>query len=160
MQAWQFRINRGGTTVLNAYRAPPLQTYLKGPSAQLYELDPRARFELMQSNGGLAALERFRAFASVLFGSAGGPIGFAMSGTSSDLSLLDGQLPRRFEHRIAGVQLQQTILNVHTSAAGARQLRRADGSAEPIGATASFAVEDGDEMNLLTPGGGGLGMQP
>ncbi len=160
MQAWQFRIDRGSATVLDAYRAPPLQTYLKGPSAQRYELDLGARLELMQSNGGLAALERFRAFASVLFGSAGGPIGFAISGTSSDLSLFDGQLPRRFEHRIAGVQLQKTILNVHASAAGARQLRRANGSAKPIGATASFAVEDGNELNLLTPVGGDLWVQP
>ncbi len=126
-------VARGDTTVLNAYLAPPLQAYLKSLSAQLHQLDPAARLELMQSNGGLAALERFRALASVLSGPAGGLIGMAwigeragferligfdMGGTSTDVSLLDGQLPRRFEHRIAGVRLQQTMLDVHTIAAG------------------------------------------
>ena len=126
-------VARGDTTVLNAYLAPPLGAYLEGLAAQLRALDPGARLELMQSNGGLAALERFRALASVLSGPAGGLIGMAwigaqagverligfdMGGTSTDVSLLDGELPRRFEHLIAGVRLQQTMLDVHTIAAG------------------------------------------
>ncbi|MGC8519354.1 MAG: hydantoinase B/oxoprolinase family protein [Steroidobacteraceae bacterium] len=126
-------IARADTTVLNAYLAPPLRAYLEGLAAQLRALDPGARLELMQSNGGLAALERFRALASVLSGPAGGLIGMAwigaragverligfdMGGTSTDVSLLDGELPRRFEHLIAGVRLQQTMLDVHTIAAG------------------------------------------
>ncbi len=126
-------VARGDTTVLNAYLAPPLRAYLEGLREQLRQLDPHARLELMQSNGGLAAVERFRALASVLSGPAGGLIGMAwigertgygrligfdMGGTSTDVSLLDGQLPRRFEHLIAGVRLQQTMLDVHTIAAG------------------------------------------
>ena len=126
-------VARGDTTVLNAYLAPPLGAYLEGLAAQLRALDPGARLELMQSNGGLAALERFRALASVLSGPAGGLIGMAwigahagierligfdMGGTSTDVSLLDGEVPRRFEHLIAGVRLQQTMLDVHTIAAG------------------------------------------
>ncbi len=126
-------VARGDTTVLNAYLAPPLRAYLEGLREQLHQLDPTARLELMQSNGGLAAVERFRALASVLSGPAGGLIGMAwigehagferligfdMGGTSTDVSLLDGQLPRRFEHLIAGVRLQQTMLDVHTIAAG------------------------------------------
>ena len=126
-------VARGDTTVLNAYLAPPLGAYLQGLRAQLARLDPHARLELMQSNGGLAALERFRALSSVLSGPAGGLIGMAwigarsgieqligfdMGGTSTDVSLFDGELPRRFEHLIAGVRLQQTMLDVHTIAAG------------------------------------------
>ncbi|MHB1869281.1 MAG: hydantoinase B/oxoprolinase family protein [Steroidobacteraceae bacterium] len=126
-------VARGDTTVLNAYLAPPLGAYLQGLRAQLAQLDPNARLELMQSNGGLAALERFRALSSVLSGPAGGVIGMAwigarsgierligfdMGGTSTDVSLFDGELPRRFEHLIAGVRLQQTMLDVHTIAAG------------------------------------------
>jgi 5-oxoprolinase (ATP-hydrolysing) len=126
-------VARGDTTVLNAYLAPPLRLYLEALAGQLHALDPSARLELMQSNGGLAAHERFRALSSVLSGPAGGLIGMAwigartgierligfdMGGTSTDVSLLDGELPRRFEQRIAGVRLQQPMLDVHTIAAG------------------------------------------
>src|SRR5581483_7021095 len=45
-------------------------------------------------------------------------IGFDMGGTSTDVSLLDGELPRRFEHIIGGVRLQSPMLDVHTIAAG------------------------------------------
>ena len=87
----------------------------------------------MQSNGGVAAVESFHAVSSVLSGPAGGLIGmgwigrrlgverligFDMGGTSTDVSLIDGDLPRRFEHIIAGVRLLQPMLDVHTIAAG------------------------------------------
>ncbi len=126
-------VARGDTTVLNAYLAPPLQRYVGGLQRELRDLDPRGRLELMQSNGGLAAVESFHAVSSVLSGPAGGLIGmgwvgrrlgvtrligFDMGGTSTDVSLIDGELPRRFEHVIAGVRLQQPMLDVHTIAAG------------------------------------------
>jgi len=65
----------------------------------------------MQSNGGLAAADTFHAMSSVLSGPAGGLIGMQWIGnhlnnpaaggfrhgrTSTDVSLLDGELPRRF----------------------------------------------------------------
>ncbi|HYL71289.1 MAG TPA: hydantoinase B/oxoprolinase family protein, partial [Candidatus Dormibacteraeota bacterium] len=41
---------------------------------------------------------------------------------------------------------------------GAAQLQRAAGGAsEVLGATARFEVEAGDELTILTPGGGGFG---
>jgi 5-oxoprolinase (ATP-hydrolysing) len=40
---------------------------------------------------------------------------------------------------------------------GAAQLRRADGRVEILGATARFEVDAGDELTILTPGGGGFG---
>src|SRR5580704_9550177 len=105
-------VARGDTTVLNAYLAPPLKRYVGGLQRELRNLDPRGRLELMQSNGGLAAVESFHAVSSVLSGPAGGLIGmgwvgrrlgitrligFDMGGTSTDVSLIDGELPRRFE---------------------------------------------------------------
>ena len=126
-------VARGDTTVLNAYLAPPLKRYVEGLQRELHNLDPGGRLELMQSNGGLAAVENFHAVSSVLSGPAGGLIGmgwigprlgverligFDMGGTSTDVSLIDGDLPRRFEHLIAGVRLLQPMLDVHTIAAG------------------------------------------
>jgi 5-oxoprolinase (ATP-hydrolysing) len=124
---------RGDTTVLNAYLAPPLRGYLRTLQSEVRALDAGARLALMQSNGGLAAVERFHAMSSVLSGPAGGLIGmrwagerlhasrligFDMGGTSTDVSLLDGELPQRFEHAIAGVRITQPMLDVHSIAAG------------------------------------------
>jgi len=126
-------VTRGDTTVLNAYLALPLRAYLGGLKQQLRSLDTRARLTLMQSNGGLADATAFHAMSSVLSGPAGGLIGvrwvgeragfprligFDMGGTSTDVSLIDGELPQRFEHTIAGVRLTQPMLDVHTIAAG------------------------------------------
>ena len=126
-------VARGDTTVLNAYLAPPLSAYVAGLRRQLGELDAAAPLALMQSNGGLTDATTFHAMASVLSGPAGGLIGmqwlaarlgfpqligFDMGGTSTDVSLIDGALPQRFEQQIAGVRLQQPMLDVHTIAAG------------------------------------------
>ncbi|HEY0339690.1 MAG TPA: hydantoinase/oxoprolinase family protein, partial [Steroidobacteraceae bacterium] len=67
-------VARGDTTVLNAYLAPPLRRYVSGLQRELHNLDPRGRLELMQSNGGLAAVESFHAVSRVLSGPAGGLI--------------------------------------------------------------------------------------
>jgi 5-oxoprolinase (ATP-hydrolysing) len=126
-------VTRGDTTVLNAYLALPLRAYLGELRGQLRSLDGEARLTLMQSNGGLADAEAFHAMSSVLSGPAGGLIGmrwvgeragfarligFDMGGTSTDVSLIEGELPQRFEHTIAGVRLTQPMLDVHTIAAG------------------------------------------
>src|SRR5215472_9656428 len=126
-------VTRGDTTVLNAYLALPLRAYLGALTQQLRALDACARLSLMQSNGGLADASTFHAMSSVLSGPAGGLIGmrwvgeragtakligFDMGGTSTDVSLIDGELPQRFEHTIAGVRLTQPMLDVHTIAAG------------------------------------------
>jgi len=126
-------VTRGDTTVLNAYLALPLRAYLAALSRQLRALDGGARLALMQSNGGLADATAFHAMSSVLSGPAGGLIGmrwvgertgyprligFDMGGTSTDVSLIDGELPQRFEHLIAGVRLTQPMLDVHSIAAG------------------------------------------
>ncbi|MGB6605682.1 MAG: hydantoinase/oxoprolinase family protein, partial [Steroidobacteraceae bacterium] len=126
-------VTRGDTTVLNAYLALPLRAYVGALASRLAALDPAAALSLMQSNGGLAAAHHFHAMASVLSGPAGGLIGmrwagerlgerrligFDMGGTSTDVSLLDGELTQRFEHLIGGVRLAQPMLDVHSIAAG------------------------------------------
>src|SRR5579864_7482425 len=126
-------VTRGDTTVLNAYLAAPLRRYVGALREELAALDPRSRLTLMQSNGGLAEAGSFHAMASVLSGPAGGLIGmrwvgerlryprligFDMGGTSTDVSLIDGELPQRFEHLIGGVRLAQPMLDVHSIAAG------------------------------------------
>jgi 5-oxoprolinase (ATP-hydrolysing) len=132
-------VSRGDTTVLNAYLAMLVRRYVTGLQAELHALDPGAGLELMQSNGGLAAPTQFHAAASLLSGPAGGLIGmdwigsrlgyarligFDMGGTSTDVALIDGELPRRFEHLIAGVRLQAPMLDVHTIAAGGGSVLR------------------------------------
>src|SRR3984893_1352481 len=126
-------VSRGDTTVLNAYLAPALRSYVGALHAELRSLDPDVRLTLMQSNGGLAAAESFHAMSSVLSGPAGGLIGmhwvgerlgyprligFDMGGTSTDVSLIDGEPPQPFEHPISGVRLTQPMLDVHSIAAG------------------------------------------
>ena len=97
----------------------------------------------MQSNGGLVDPEGFRGLHSVLSGPAGGVVGLAaagaasgrehvigldMGGTSTDVSLYAGALPRRFVTEIDGVRLQAPMLDIHTIAAGGGSIvRHADG---------------------------------
>ncbi|HXS27410.1 MAG TPA: hydantoinase B/oxoprolinase family protein [Steroidobacteraceae bacterium] len=124
---------RGGTTVLDAYLASGVRRYVESLESGLAELDSHARLELMQSHGGLAAPPRFHPSSSLLSGPAGGLIGaraaatrlgitrlvtFDMGGTSTDVALIDGELPRRHEHSIAGLTIQESMLDVHTIAAG------------------------------------------
>jgi 5-oxoprolinase (ATP-hydrolysing) len=42
-------------------------------------------------------------------------------------------------------------------ACGEARIRRADGAVEPLDATARFEIGPGDELLILTPGGGGFG---
>jgi len=44
-----------------------------------------------------------------------------------------------------------------SGARGEAHIHRAAGQVETLGATARFAVEPGDELSILTPGGGGYG---
>src|SRR6202140_414526 len=126
-------VSRGDTTVLNAYLAAPLRSYVGALHEQLRSLDPGVRLTLMQSNGGLASAESFHAMSSVLSGPAGGLIGmhwvgerlgyprligFDMGGTSTGGALIGGRLPQRFEHLIAGGGLTQPMLDVTSIAAG------------------------------------------
>src|SRR5207248_2024086 len=168
-------VSRGDTTVLNAYLAPPLRRYVGALHEQLRALDPQVRLTLMQSNGGLAAAESFHAMSSVLSGPAGGLIGmhwvgerlgyprligFDMGGTSTDVSLIDGELPQRFEHLIAGVRLTQPMLDVHSIAAGGGSMLSLRDGRFAVGPASAGADpgpvcygRDGGEFTLFCFGG-------
>ncbi len=76
-------VTRADTTVLNAYLAPPLGSYVRGLREQLHALDPQAQLALMQSNGGLADPASFHPMSSVLSGPAGGLIGMQWVGRTT-----------------------------------------------------------------------------
>jgi 5-oxoprolinase (ATP-hydrolysing) len=122
-------VPRGETSVADAYLSPVLARYVHKLRAPL----SGKRLLFMQSNGGLASADRFRGRDSVLSGPAGGVvgmaaagkragcerlIGFDMGGTSTDVSLFEGEFERSQDNRVAGVRLQAPMLAIHTVAAG------------------------------------------
>jgi 5-oxoprolinase (ATP-hydrolysing) len=132
-------VARGQTTAAAAYLAVVVGRYVAGLVADLAALGPQIRVQLMQSHGGLAPARAFKGTNGVLSGPAGGLvgmvrtglaagrarlIGFDMGGTSTDVSLYDGQYPRRQELRIAGTRLAVPSVDVHTVAAGGGSVLR------------------------------------
>jgi len=137
---------RGSTTVVNAYLAPKMQTYLLSLEEQVASSHQGGRVDVMQSSGGivsarLAAQEPVR---TVLSGPAGGVIGatrvaqwagferiigFDMGGTSTDVFLSDariGGVRRTRESIVAGVPVSVPMLEIHTAGAGGGSLARFD----------------------------------
>jgi 5-oxoprolinase (ATP-hydrolysing) len=136
-------VARGDTTVADAYLSPVLLRYVADFGRELAARFPDARVEFMQSNGGLTDAAGFRGVNALLSGPAGGVVGMAeaggrhggdrvigldMGGTSTDLSLYTGELPRRYVSEIDGVRLQAPMMDIHTIAAGGGSIVRfADG---------------------------------
>jgi N-methylhydantoinase A len=137
---------RAATTVVNAYLAPLMQTYLLNLAERVSVHHAGSRVDVMQSSGGmlsarLAAQEPVR---TVLSGPAGGVIGacqmarlagiehiigFDMGGTSTDVFLADAsaagaQLTR--ESVVAGVPISVPMLAIHTAGAGGGSIARFD----------------------------------
>ncbi len=144
-------VPRGDTTVADAYLSPILRRYIDRVSAALGD----TRLLFMQSNGGLAAAERFRGKDSVLSGPAGGVvgavqtaaaagfdriIGFDMGGTSTDVSHYAGEYERTFETVVAGVRLVAPMMAVHTVAAGGGSVLHYDGQRYRVGPDSAGAV--------------------
>ncbi|HTV25096.1 MAG TPA: hydantoinase/oxoprolinase family protein, partial [Polyangiaceae bacterium] len=137
-------LGRTSTTVFDAYLTPLLTSYL----ALLQRELPGSQLWLMQSAGGLAHPEAFRAQHSLLSGPAGGvvayaevarqvgaerAIGFDMGGTSTDVSRFAGELERVFERDVAGVPVMAPMLDIHTVASGGGTLCRCDGQRFQVG---------------------------
>jgi N-methylhydantoinase A len=137
---------RASTTVVNAYLAPRMQTYLLHLEQSVSTHHGGGRVDVMQSSGGIisarsAAPEPVR---TVLSGPAGGVIGacqvarragferiigFDMGGTSTDVFLADAatggaQLTR--ESLVAGVPVSMPMLDIHTAGAGGGSIARFD----------------------------------
>jgi 5-oxoprolinase (ATP-hydrolysing) len=137
-------LGRASTSVFDAYLTPLIASYLDLLRREL----PGSQLWLMQSAGGLAHPEAFRAQHSLLSGPAGGvvayaevarqvgakrAIGFDMGGTSTDVSRFAGELERVYEREVAGIAVMAPLLDIHTVAAGGGSLCRCDGQRFQVG---------------------------
>jgi N-methylhydantoinase A len=130
---------RASTTVINAYVAPVMDRYL---SQLNRELAPRP-LTVMQSNGGIinASTAGSQAARTVLSGPAGGVVGarfvaetagfsdiitFDMGGTSTDVALCPGRLPKTSEGEISGMPLRLPMIDIQTIGAGGGSLAAVD----------------------------------
>ncbi|MGI9260187.1 MAG: hydantoinase B/oxoprolinase family protein [Gammaproteobacteria bacterium] len=126
-------ISRGDTTLVDAYLSPILDRYIGQVREGLADSAATTPLLFMQSHGGLATAEKFRGKDSILSGPAGGVvgmvetgkacgteklIGFDMGGTSTDVSLYEGELERTQENTIAGIRITAPMLRIETVAAG------------------------------------------
>ncbi len=133
---------RTATIVANAYLTPAVGGYLEeiGRRASRWR---GARVRVMQSNGGIvsAALAGREPVRTVLSGPAGGVLGakslaalagydrvitFDMGGTSTDVSLVSGDLNVTTESHVAGMPVAVPMLEIHTVGAGGGSIARFD----------------------------------
>ena len=137
-------VNRGDTTVVDAYLSPVLRRYVEQVRVAL----PGVHLLFMQSNGGLTDAALFQGRNSILSGPAGGivgaakvgalagfnrVIGFDMGGTSTDVTHFAGEFERRFETEVAGVRICAPMMHIHTVAAGGGSICRFDGTRLRVG---------------------------
>ncbi len=136
--------DRLSTTVVNSYVGPRFGEYLMRLQKRLVQLRKAQDILVMQSNGGVAAIEdsQKQAVRSILSGPAGGVsgatyyaqligeskiIGFDMGGTSTDISLIEDGAPHvtgeKFE---GGWKIAVPMIDIHTLGAGGGSVARMD----------------------------------
>jgi N-methylhydantoinase A len=132
---------RTSTVVINAYLQPLMQTYLDSLRTRIGTTSPR--IFVMQSSGGITALSTAtrEPVRTVLSGPAGGVVGavagarasgfeniiaFDMGGTSTDVSLVEGEIKTATDAHIAGLPISVPMLDIHTVGAGGGSLARFD----------------------------------
>ncbi|NOY68711.1 MAG: hydantoinase/oxoprolinase family protein [Deltaproteobacteria bacterium] len=136
----EFReFERTATTVINAYVAPAVSSYLADMETRIRP----ERFKIMQSNGGvisrkIAAAQPVR---TILSGPAGGVAGafavgrqagftklitFDMGGTSTDVSLIDNALSMSNEASVTGFPVRVPMIDIHTVGAGGGSIAAID----------------------------------
>ncbi len=131
-------LNRGDTTIVDAYLSPVIKGYLASIRKKL----PEAGLKLMTSAGGLVDNQYFSGKDTILSGPAGGvtgfsfaagiagfkkAIGFDMGGTSTDVSRYDGNYEYQFETEKAGVRIVAPMYSIETVAAGGGSICTFDG---------------------------------
>jgi N-methylhydantoinase A len=137
---------RTSTTVVNAYVSPVLDRYLKHLEENLPANMP---LQIMQSNGGSISVTEARkaGVRCILSGPAGGVVGcqyvgelaqnslsssnlrlltFDMGGTSTDVSLIDGQPQISSEAEVGGLPIRIPLLDIHTIGAGGGSIAYVD----------------------------------
>ena len=135
----EFReFERTSTTVLNSYVAPVMQSYLSRIDESV-----ESSVRIMSSNGGSMTIGQASSFPveTLLSGPAGGVVGafevaraagfdriitLDMGGTSTDVSLCDGEVQRTSEGSIGGYPLRVPIVDIHTVGAGGGSLASVD----------------------------------
>ncbi|MBH8555809.1 hydantoinase/oxoprolinase family protein [Nostocaceae cyanobacterium CENA357] len=137
-------VNRGDTTVVDAYLTPILRRYVNQVASQL----PNVKLMFMKSDGGLVAAQQFQGKDSILSGPAGGIVGavqtskragfelvitFDMGGTSTDVAHFKGEYERQLNSEIAGVRMRVPVLAINTIAAGGGSILFFDGSSYRVG---------------------------
>ncbi len=122
---------RTSITAVNAYLIPVLSRYLSNLEKNLYHAD----LKIMQSNEGYIspAIASSVPIRTSLSGPAGGVVAafhlgkaariqnlitFDMGGTSSDVSLIDGQIRRTNESFIGDFPIRMPIIDIHSVGAG------------------------------------------
>ncbi len=137
---------RTSTTVVNAYLAPIMGRYL-GVLEEGLRRSRRGRrsvsLRIMQSNGGtVSARAAIREpVRTILSGPAGGVVGawevarqagfpdilsFDMGGTSTDVSLCQGEIRITSESQIANCPIGVPVIDIHTVGAGGGSIARID----------------------------------
>lgn len=136
----EFReFERASTTSVNAFVGPVMAHYLQALSRRV-EAD---RIEILQSSGGRSEIDFAAEYPvhTVLSGPAGGVVGalsaareigidkiitFDMGGTSTDVSLCDGQVLLTSEAEIGGLPIHVPVIDIHTVGAGGGSIAYAD----------------------------------
>ena len=145
---------RWSTTVVNAYVAPLVDRYLGALESGL----GATRLAIMQSNGGSisAGSARAQPVRTVLSGPAAGVVGaravarpagfsrvisFDMGGTSTDVSLVDGDVARTTDSRVGDFPIRLPVLDIHTVGAGGGSIAYPDsGGALRVGPRSAGSV--------------------
>lgn len=138
---------RASTTVVNAYLAPKMESYIRSLEERVAVEHEEGRVNVMQSSGGIIAarVTAREPVRTVLSGPAGGVIGaaqvarragferiigFDMGGTSTDVFVADesqGGARLTRESMVAGVPVGVPMLDIHTAGAGGGSIARFDG---------------------------------
>jgi len=130
---------RTATTAVNAYLMPIINTYLSNIEAEIQKADLR----IMQSNEGYISPSKAKQepIRTALSGPAGGVVGafqlaklasfrniitFDMGGTSTDVSLVDGQIRRTSESVISDFPIRLPIIDIHSVGAGGGSIAYVD----------------------------------
>ncbi|KAJ2605795.1 hypothetical protein EV177_006076 [Coemansia sp. RSA 1804] len=127
-------VPRAHSATADAYLTPVIRRYVDGFSSGFDDGILDMRVDFMQSDGGLAPVDRFSGLRAILSGPAAGVVGYAvtsysidekvpvigfdMGGTSTDVSRFDGRFEHVFETTTAGVTVQAPQLDINTVAAG------------------------------------------
>ncbi len=130
---------RTSTTVINAYAAPLMERYLRSLKAGI----AKRKLSVMQNNGGTipADLAGQQAARTILSGPAGGVVGalhvareagyqeiitLDMGGTSTDVALCLGRLPKTSMSEVSGMPIMLPAIDIHTVGAGGGSLAKID----------------------------------